>query len=419
MRVFFCNFAVMKFELFFSRRLKYRQAEKSTLSPSVVIAVAGVAISLIVMLLSVAVVVGFKKEITDRIMGFNPHIALVSASDNIDEQPEWLVVNDSVRSLIAQISPKSIAPVVQQSGILKTDDDFCGLVFRGISEEYDTTFLAANLKEGVIPTTTDGILISAMNADKMRLNVGDRVFLYFFIDNTIKARRLPIAGIYNSHFTDYDRSFAYLPLHVAQDVNDLSPLQANRIEINVGNADIDQKAAQLEQTILAECIRGQRSSGMAIENVHTIGMLYFNWLDLLNMNVVVVLVLMAVVSLFTLISSLIIIILERVNTIGTLKALGASNRQIKRIFILLTMRLVGVGLLIGNVVCIGLMLLQKLTHFIPLDPDSYYLTFVPIDINPVHIVLVNVAFIILAYLTLIMPAQMISKMSPATTIRYE
>ncbi|MBO7382794.1 MAG: hypothetical protein J6U03_05425, partial [Muribaculaceae bacterium] len=118
----------MKFELFFSRRLKYRSGNQSTLSPSIVIAVAGVAVSLIVMLLSVSIVVGFKKEITNRIMGFNPHIALVSASDYIDEQPDWLNLTDSVRNLISGIEPKSVASVVQQSGILKTDDDFCGLV---------------------------------------------------------------------------------------------------------------------------------------------------------------------------------------------------------------------------------------------------------------------------------------------------
>ncbi|MBO4380036.1 MAG: ABC transporter permease [Muribaculaceae bacterium] len=409
----------MKFELFFSRRLKYRSGNQSTLSPSIVIAVAGVAVSLIVMLLSVSIVVGFKKEITNRIMGFNPHIALVSASDYIDEQPDWLNLTDSVRNLISGIEPKSVASVVQQSGILKTDDDFCGLVFRGISKDYDTEFLSSNLKEGKLPTDTDGVLISALNADKMRLKVGDRVFLYFFIDNIIKARRLPISGIYDSHFTDYDKSFAYLPLSVAQDVNSLEPGQSNRIEINVGNADIDAKAAQLEQIILAECIRGERSSGMAIENVHKIGALYFNWLDLLNMNVVVVLVLMAIVSLFTLISSLIIIILERVNTIGILKALGSTNKQIKRIFILMAIRLVLIGLAIGNVIALGVLFLQKFTHIIPLDPDSYYLTFVPTDINLWHIIAINLVFVALSYVTLILPAQMISKMSPAETIRYE
>ena len=409
----------MKFELFFARRLKYRTDRRAAMSPSIVIAVAGVAISLIVMLLAVSIVVGFKKEITNRIMGFNPHIALVAASDYIDEQPDWLTLNDSVRDMISEIKPRSMASVVQQSGILKTDDDFCGLVFRGIGKDYDTAFLESNMKEGKIPTDSDGILISAMNADRLRLNVGDRVFLYFFIDNTIKARRYPIAGIYDSHFTDYDRTYAYLPLAAAQDINGIGSAQSNRIEINVGDADIDEKAAELEQIILERCIREQRSSGMAIENVHRVGMLYFNWLDLLNMNVVVVLVLMAIVSLFTLISSLIIIILERVNTIGIMKALGAADRQIKRIFILLTIRLVLIGLIIGDVIGLGLMLLQRLTHVIPLDPDSYYLNYVPVDINLLHIIAINVGVIVLAYITLILPAQMISKMSPATSIRYE
>ena len=411
--------SLMKFELFFARRLKYRTDRRAAMSPSIVIAVAGVAISLIVMLLAVSIVVGFKKEITNRIMGFNPHIALVAASDYIDEQPDWLTLNDSVRDMISEIKPRSMASVVQQSGILKTDDDFCGLVFRGIGKDYDTAFLESNMKEGKIPTDSDGILISAMNADRLRLNVGDRVFLYFFIDNAIKARRYPIAGIYDSHFTDYDRTYAYLPLAAAQDINGIGPAQSNRIEINVGDADIDEKAAELEQIILERCIREQRSSGMAIENVHRVGMLYFNWLDLLNMNVVVVLVLMAIVSLFTLISSLIIIILERVNTIGIMKALGAADRQIKRIFILLTIRLVLIGLIIGDVIGLGLMLLQRITHVIPLDPDSYYLNYVPVDINPLHIIAINVGVIVLAYITLILPAQMISKMSPATSIRYE
>lgn len=409
----------MKFELFFARRLKYRTDSTSAMSPSIVIAVAGVAISLIVMLLAVSIVVGFKKEITGRIMGFNPHIALVAASDYIDERPEWLSLTDSVREMISEIRPRNVASVVQQSGILKTDDDFCGLVFRGIGKDYDTTFLKSNLKEGKIPVDSDGVLISAMNADRLRLKVGDRVFLYFFIDNTIKARRYPIAGIYDSHFTDYDRSFAYIPLSAAQDINSIGPTQSNRIEINVGDTDIDVKASELEQIILTRCVIEQRSSGMAIENVHRVGMLYFNWLDLLNMNVVVVLVLMAIVSLFTLISSLIIIILERVNTIGILKALGATNRQIKRVFILLTVRLVLLGLLIGDIIGIGLMLLQSGTHLVPLDPDSYYLNYVPIDVNVVHIIAINVGVVVLAYLTLILPARIISRMSPASSIVYE
>ena len=386
----------MNTSFWIARRLRLRGGGGRT--TGVVIAVAGVALALIIMEFTLAIVVGFKDGIHSRLMGFDAQITVCPADGKTLEASPVLI--DAVRK---RLPDADIRLSLRQPALLKTDNDFEGLVFLAQSPDADFSFEKSNIVAGDWPdyasdSCDNKIVISVPTAQALGLGVGDRVYSTFFIDGNVKMRRHTIAALFQSNFGEYDKTVAYASLRGIQRVAGLDSLQAGLIS--------DAAAGRLDQYY-------------PVDSVLRTGALYFNWLSLLDTNVTVIFILMLSVAGLTLISSLFILILERVTMIGVLRAMGATKPFIRRIFIDMTMRLAGLGMVIGNVVGIGLLLLQKYTHAVPLDPDMYYLNSVPVEINVWAFVALNIGVAVVTWVILVLPARLASSIDPAKTVKYE
>lgn len=309
--------------------------------------------------------------------------------------------------------------------LLKTPDAFKGLYLKGITPDYDMSFLQANLAAGHTPRYSDknntkyDIIISQATADKLGVAPSDSINLYLVSDN-LRARRVQIAGIFNTHFNAYDSYFAIASADLVQEIADIDADKGSGIDIVTTDFDrLPQYTDRLISDLNAEITAGRIHQNFHLTTALDKGVNYFAWLDLLDTNVWVILILMTIVAAFTLISGMLIIILEKVRLIGVLKAIGATKRCIRNIFILLAIRIAIIGLLIGNCVALAIIILQKHTHIIPLDADAYYMDFVPVNLNPIHFIAVNMAFIIVIYLSLILPSQFAARIKPADTLRFE
>ena len=263
-------------------------------------------------------------------------------------------------------------------------------------------------------------MISSTTANALNIALGDKINTYFFTDNNIRARKFEIAGIYNSNFSEYDKLLAFAPLSTLQRIALLDSLSGSSIEIRgINHDEIAPLSLQLQSAIHQSVYNNDIDKLYSINNVLQSGAMYFNWLDLLDTNVVVILILMSCVAGFTLISCLFIIILERVKTIGLLKALGATNAQVRQIFRHMAQRLVLRGMIIGNILSLSFVFLQEKYHLIALNPEAYYLSYVPVEINWWHILILNASVIIVSSAILILPSHLASTISPAQTMRYE
>ncbi len=412
----------MNVPLMISRRLRLAGDGRGPSRSGVVIAVAGIAIALAVMMMSVAVVVGFKDAISAKVAGFEAPLTIipVGAEDisPLAVRADDSVVGQRIRDVLRDYGGSiRVARVMDRPGVLKTDEDFLGVVFRAYGPEHEPGFEKDNLVAGVLPSKADEIVVSQSQADMLHLDVGSRVFCHFISEGAVKTRRFDVAGIYNSNFGEYDRTIAY-----ASDkaLSRISGVGTDCYEARgLAMSDIDRSAAAVQSMLDRGYASGEIPGRHVVQTVWQRGAMFFNWLGLLDTNVVVILVLMACVSGFTLVSSLIILILERVRLIGILKSIGTTNGQIRAIFLWLGARIVLIGLLIGNFVALGLIAVQRLWRFIPLDPKAYYLDFVPVSITPVQVLVLNGAVLIFAILLMLVPAAIISRISPASVMRYE
>ena len=415
----------MKETYYIARRL--RLGEEGRNSTSVVIAICGVALSVAVMMLSIAVVSGFKSQIRGKVAGFESQVTINATHIDSDTTAsgdfDYLTFGPELKTLIDGSGLFSTYDLtIRQPSIIKTDNDFEGIVLYGIA---NNSKRAQFLKDNIADEELDGlkdneIALSSHTARALSLNKGDKVFAYFFVDGTVKARRFVVAAIYNTNFSDYDKLYAFVPLQTLQKLNGLAENQGTQVDLTcVDGEQIDDSALELQRIMMTASYSGELAGIYQLSTVTQNAMLYLNWLDLLDTNVVVILILMALVSGFTLISSLFIIILERVQTIGLLKAMGASDRQIREVFTAIGWRLVLWGMLGGNVVSLVLIGIQTLFHVVPLDPESYYLSFVPVRIDVVDILLLNAAVFVVSWAMLLVPARSVAKVSPARALRYE
>jgi lipoprotein-releasing system permease protein len=421
----------MKIELYIARRLHFRRDNRHGLSPSIPIAVAGIALAVIVMMVAIAVVLGFKQEIREKVIGFDSQIT-ITAIQTSHEPTDYRTISpiadtDSLRVVLNAVLPPGakVSLTCSRPAMFKTSTDFLGIALKGISPKSDTSFLQQNLVDGSIPayvtdSISNDIVISKSMASGLGLNVGDKVDAYFFIADNVRVRKMLIAAIYNSNFSEYDDLYAFCDISLMQhllglNANEGSIINITGIDINDIASISDSLAATLSQAYQEKSV----SQWYNVDNVLHSGAVYFNWLELLDTNVVVILILMSLISGFTLVSSLVIIILERVNTIGLLKSIGANGSMIRRIFIYLAERLVLLGIVIGNIVAIAIIYLQSSFHIIPLNPEAYYLSYVPIEFNWWYIVLLNICVVLVSLLMLILPSHIIANISPAKTLRYE
>ncbi len=418
----------MRFPIFIGKRLSLKEDRAKASSPGVIIAVSGIALAFIIMIVAISVVTGFKKEISEKVMGFESQILIVptlsaQSDTNINE---GLTLNDSIYKILYTQAPDAkISLALRLPGILKTDNSFQGIVFKSINGSIDNDFIGNNLISGEIPDYTDEskrnqILISHATADALNLSLNDKIYAHFFLNGAIKSRSLIISGIYDTHFNEYDGRMAYSHISLLQRLCNVDSLTGNMIELTgMNNNNIETITDDIRSALWQYTAKNCPEYIYDVQNVFQTGALYFNWLELLDTNVVVILILMTFVSGFTLISSLFIIILERIRTIGLLKSLGATNASIRQIFIFIAQRLVFRGLLIGNIIGISFLMLQNKFHILPLDPNAYYINYVPTDINWMVIGLLNIGVIVVAGLILIFPTHIIATLSPANSMRYE
>lgn len=415
-------------ELFIARRLRLRRTGRRR-SPAVAIAVTGLALAVIVMTVSVAVVMGFKHEIRRKVMGFDSQITVhawqKSDPGRYEEVPfnTNATITDAIHAVIP--ADASMTYSLRQPGILKTTDNFLGVMLNGIESPSDKPLVAESIVSGTMPDYSDeeqhnAVVLSAATCRLLDLALGDKILAYMFVNDHLRVRNLTVAAIYDTSFGEYDRTYAFCSINMLRRVMDADSTAIGSIHIDGLELNRVQDMAQDLQAELATSIYDS-DSGMwyQVDDVCHTGALYFNWLDLLDTNVVVILILMALVSGFSLVSSLFIIILERVPTIGLLKALGAPDAMIRRIFVLMGQRLVLMGMAIGNIIAISFIVAQHYFGFIPLDPDAYYLDQVPVMLDWLSIVAVNAGVFVVAWAMLLIPSCIISRISPARTMHYE
>ena len=393
--------------------------------PAVTIAMIGIAVGLVVMMLSIAISLGFKQEIRNKIVGFGAHIQVANFSRTDVYEMRPIVGSDSIVQLICQASPgvQHIQRFAIKPGMLKTHDDFQGIILKGIGQEYDTTFLANHLIEGVIPLFTDTassgqVLISKQVADKMGVHVGDRINTYY-IEQNVRARRFTVSGIFQTNFAEYDDRFFITDIYTASRLNTWKDADwVSGLEIRISpDASLEQCADEVGAFINSQTDRyGNAYLAQSIDQLYPS---IFAWLEVLNTNVVVILVLMLGVAGFTMISGLLILILERTNMIGLLKALGATDQIIRRTFLYFSSFLILKGLFWGNLVGIILCLVQKYAGIIRLDPQTYYVEVVPIQLDIPLLLLLNVLTLAVSVLMLVGPSLLISRIKPAKAIRFE
>lgn len=415
----------MNFALYTARKIYNDKGDRRKVSrPAIRIATAGVAIGLAVMIVSVSVVLGFKHTIRDKVIGFGSHITVTNFLALQDDRPYPISMNDSIMEAIKSIDGiKHVQRYAMKQGILKTENDFMGVMFKGVAEDYDTTFIHDNLVEGAVPkfsseAGSNKILISKTNADKLGLKSGDRVFAYFINGNDVRARRFNVAGIYQTNLTKFDNAICFCDLYTAVKLNNWEKDQASGAEITVDNYD---RLATVEKAIVKRVNRttdrhGETYSSATVEQLNP---QIFTWLDLLDLNVWIILALMVCVAGITMISGLLIIILERTNMIGVMKALGARNRTIRHTFLWFAVFIIGKGMLWGNVIGIGLTALQYFTSIVSLDPTTYYVNTVPVEFDMPLIATINIATLIVCVAALIAPSHLVSFIHPAKSMRYE
>jgi len=415
----------MNLPLFLSRHIYGSTDDNKKVSrPAINIATIGVAIGLAVMIITVSVVQGFKHTIRDKVAGFGSHIQVqnIQAYGTTNAFPVCL--NDSLMHVLNNIEGiRHAERYTMAQGILKTDNDFLGAIFKGVGPEYDTSFLKDCLVEGEIPlfcdtATTFPLLISKTISTKLQIGVGDRIYAYFINDDNYRTRRYTICGIYQTYMKLFDDAFCVTDIYDTNRLNAYRDGTCSGAELLLEDFDqLDATSINVRKQIKGTLDNhGNMLTSQTITEAHP---QVFSWLELLDINVRIILALMISLGGFTMISGLLIIILERTQMIGILKALGARNSLIRRTFLWLAVFIIGRGLLLGNIIGIGIVLLQQVSGIVKLDPQTYYVSEAPMELDILLIALLNIATLIITILVLIGPSYLVSRIHPARSMRYE
>lgn len=410
---------------YMARRLYGEKGTNRRASRSAIfIATVGVALGIAVMVIAISVVLGFKREVQDKVTGIGAHIQILNYMTlNTPEYQPIAVGPHIMKALRKMPEVANVHLFCQKTGMLKTEDGFQGVAFRGINADYDLSFLRSCLLEGELDTPfssdkqTGRLLVSKLLADQLNLSVGDRVYAYFF-DERLRARRFTVSAIYATHISEYDSKLVFCDYRTTHQLLGFEDNQSSGVEVTVSDMD----AIPVTSLHISDLVGGRQDPYGAYFTTPTIRETFphiFAWLDLLDLNVIVILLLMVAVAGFTTISGLLIIILERTQFIGVMKALGASNTSLRHLFLYWAILIVGRGMLLGNVIGISLCWLQSHFHIIGLDAATYYVSYVPILIHWEWVVIVNLATFLIATLALLLPSLVVSNIHPARSICFE
>lgn len=412
----------VNYPLYLGRRLALGGDGRKS-SPGVKVAVAAVALSVAVMTASIAITLGFKREITEKVVGFTSHIIMT-----VDPQPgddNLLTLTPTLKNLIA--ANPGVADFSLQTSlpaILKTPEDFKGVILKNLDDNATRDFIKSNLIAGSMPdysvdSTKLDVVLSRTAVDQLGLQQGDKVDC-FFINDDVKVRRLKIAGVYDSHFDAYDNLMIYGSRQLSAIFSGFKDNQGTSLLITTNDFNrLDETTSRLKSTLDKACAEGLIYRTYSLENAHVGGANYFHWLAMLDTNVAVVLALMMIVGCVTLISGMLTIILDKKKFIGLMKALGAPSGKLRMVFVYLAMRVAIIGMIAGNILILLLLWLQDRYHLISLDASSYYIDFVPVQLDWCAFALLNAGVLFIVYLSLLLPSRIIAGITPADTIASE
>ena len=411
----------MRLETFIAQRLYFSQnGENRSSRPAIRVALAGIIIGVMVMIVTVCVVVGFKQTVTEKVVGFAAHLRVVNFDNNNTFEMQPIIVTDSMLHTLTSLPHIAGGNVfATKPGIVKTDDAFQGIVFKGTTY-WD--YFAGNLVDGRLPEADNEILVSYRLCQLLGLPhaITDerQTLTAYFVGENVRVRKFVISGIYRTGFGEFDERFILGRIPVVQRLNGWDDNQYSGVELRVDNMRNLYEAS--DYVFFATANRFDADgNGYYMETLEQLNPQVFSWLDLLDMNVIIIILLMLAVSGFNIVSGLIILILDSIQLIGTLKALGATNRQIRRIFIMQGTMLIGKGVLWGNIIGLALCALEYWTHLIPLDATTYYVNYVPIAFPVGWLLLLNAGTILVSVLVLLAPATIVTHISPAKVMHFE
>lgn len=427
----------MNLPLFIARRIHFsdNKNKKKVSKPAVRIALCGIALGLAVMLLSLAIVVGFKNEVGRKVMGFGSHIQITSLTNNKTYDLPPISFSDTLIEAINKVPNVSYSQIcATKPAIIKTKTDFQGIVLKGVDANYNWDFFKEYLKEGELPVMSksegDGaddntdvelpsneVLISSKQADALKLKVGDK-FICYFIQDQVRLRQFTISGIYSTGLADFDKLFVVADIQHIRMLNNWDNKTATSIEIFVKDLNILEDTSYNIFLTTANNFTGNYNPYYT-RHIYELQPQIFGWLDLLDLNMVIILILMFSVATFTMISGLLILILEKTTLIGTLKVLGANNWTIRKIFLYQASFLIGKAMLWGNVIGLGLYFIQKYLKVVKLDPEIYFVDYAPVELIPWQAIALNIGVGVAILCILVIPSYLIAKISPAKSIKFE
>ncbi|RWY51106.1 ABC transporter permease [Mucilaginibacter gilvus] len=406
----------MSFARFISSRITLKS--KRTFSKLIVrIAIIGIMLGLGVMILSVAVIEGFKQEIREKVRGFAGDVQIVKSDLNNSYENSSFIPNAGlIPKLKANKHVTAINPYATKPGIIKANSEIEGVVMKGVDKSYDWKYIKEALVAGSVMDFRDSaeamkqVMISQVTANRLKLKVGDDLIIYF-IQETPRRRKLTIKGIFSIGVDEVDKTFIIGDINLIKRLNDWNKGEIGGYEVRVADFDGITSTANWIDNKLPILLK----SYTVFENYPAI----FEWMGLLDVNIVVMLVLMTIVAVINMISALLIMILERTAMIGLFKAIGARNWVIQKVFLYNAAYLIGIGLLLGNLLGLGVGYFQQTTHFFKLDQASYYMTFVPIQFELSDVILLNIGTLVVCLLVLIVPSMLVSRISPVKAIRFK
>jgi lipoprotein-releasing system permease protein len=414
----------MNTPFFIAKRLiKDRGKGTSFSRPINVIAIVGIAVGLAVMILAIAILTGFKQQIRDKVVGFGSNIQVINFDSNISFETTPISSNqDFVDKIRNTPGISHIQIFATKAGIIKSKDNIQGVVLKGIGSDFDWSYFASNMVEGSPFVVNDSvrnnnIIISRKIADMLKFQTGDSLIMYF-IQEPARFRKFRIGGIYETSLEEFDKMYVFCDIGHIQRLNGWEPDMVSGFEIFIDDFDQLNNMTQLVRDDVGYRI-SEDEEKLKITNIRMKYPQIFDWLNFQDLNVVIIIILMLLVAGFNIISGLLIIILEKTNMIGVLKALGSEDKLIRRIFIYQAAYLIAKGLFWGNIIGIGLALLQLKTGLITLDASSYYLKTVPINLNMLHLVLLNAGTMLITLIILLIPSQLIGRISPVKAIKYD
>jgi lipoprotein-releasing system permease protein len=414
----------MNFPYFVAQKLiKGRREGTSFSRPINVIAIIGIAMGLAVMILAVEILTGFKQQIREKVVGFGSNIQIVNFDSNISFETTPISDKQDFVPKIKQIPGiKHMEVFATKAGIIQTDQDIQGVVLKGVGSDFDWSYFSSNMIDGSVfhvtdTGRTDKVIISKKISDMLRLKTGDS-FVMHFIQDPPRMRKFTISGIYETSLEEFDKIYVFCDIGQIQRLNGWTPDQVSGLEIFINDFDkLDEMTMEVRDAIGYKIT--EDSPKFKVTNIRSSYPQIFDWLNFQDMNVIIIIFLMLLVAGFNMISGLLILILEKTNMIGVLKALGSDDKTIRRVFIYQAAYLIGKGLLWGNLVGIGLAFFQLKTGIITLDPSSYYIKTVPVNLELIHIILLNAGTMTAIIIMLLVPSQLISRISPVKAIRYD